>query len=140
MESKLRIKYLTRFFQITEKTSKTVERLGEVASKSGSQISYPKKKKFFKRLSEKLFNDPLWIWSCSKQEFKNLKCFIKLTWNHYDKKVISINAKLCHYLTVILPKVLYAFVGTLKVLANMIGKSFGKFMGQFNKMIHEFKD
>jgi len=37
----------------------------------------------------------------------------RLTWNHYNKKSLSVNAKIRHYNTVVLPEALYAAETTL---------------------------
>jgi len=106
-----------------------LEKLHEIALQAGLQISFvktqyidtkssdklPLKTKYgnimqvnhFKYLGETIQPTGLNTISNKERIFKLQRAY-KLTWNHYNKRVISRNAKLRHYNTVVLPEALYA--------------------------------
>lgn len=106
-----------------------VEKLHEIARKTGLLISYEKTQYMerrpenkshlntkygkikqvphFKYLGETIQSSGL-NRIANEQRIIKLQKAYKLTWHHYNKKCISTDAKLRHYKTVILPEALYA--------------------------------
>lgn len=106
-----------------------VEKLHEIAQKAGLQISYDKTQYMerrpenksplitqygeitqvphFKYLGEIIQSSGL-NRIANEQRIAKLQTAYRLTWAHYNKKCISIDAKLRHYTTVILPEATYA--------------------------------
>lgn len=112
-----------------EEARVALEKLHVTAAKAGLQISYEKTQfmdtksadrlqletlygkisqvSHFKYLGETIQPTGLNTISNKERILKMQKAY-NLTWNHYNKKSISRNAKLRHYNTVVLPEALYA--------------------------------
>lgn len=106
-----------------------LNKLHEIARKTGLEISYEKTQYMdtkatgrlslrtqygnisqvthFKYLGETIQPTGLNTISNAERILKLQKAY-KLTWNHYNKRAVSRNAKLRHYSTVVLPEALYA--------------------------------
>lgn len=112
-----------------QEAKEALETLHEISAKAGLQISYEKTQYMdtkstdrhplvtkygkitqvenFKYLGETIQKTGLNTKSNEERITKLQKAY-RLTWNHYNKRCISINAKLRHYNTVVLPEALYA--------------------------------
>ena len=108
---------------------RALEKLHEIAIKTGLQISYQKTQFFdtksldksplktkygtiaqvneFKYLGEIMQKSGLNT-KANEERISKLQKAYKLTWSHYNKKCISTDAKIRHYNTVVLPEALYA--------------------------------
>lgn len=106
-----------------------IEKLHEIAQKTGLQISYDKTQyiervpqnklpivtthgkiiqvSHFRYLGEIIQPSGINL-RANEERIRKLQKAYKLTWNYYNKKSISFNAKLRHYNTVVLPEALYA--------------------------------
>lgn len=144
-----------------QEAKEALERLHEIAEKTGLQISYAKTQYMerlpsdnsdivtrfgkvsrvpnFKYLGEIIQPSGLNT-EANKQRVCKLQRAYCLTWNYYNKKSISINAKLRHYKTVILPEALYAVETTLlrgrtkiKEIQKQERKILRKIYGPINK-------
>lgn len=112
-----------------EEARLALEKLHEISQKTGLQISYEKTQYIENKPADNLpittqygkvaqvsdfrylgeIIQPSGLNSRANQErISRLQKAYKLTWNHYNKKSISVNAKLRHYKTVVLPEALYA--------------------------------
>lgn len=112
-----------------EEARHAIEKLYEIAQKTGLQISFQKTQfierspsnnfpmvtrygnvsrvPHFKYLGEIIEPSGLNL-IANQTRIKKLQKAYRLTWNHYNKKSISVKAKIRHYNTVVLPEVLYA--------------------------------
>lgn len=152
---------LAIFTENHKDTIHAIEKLQEIAQKTGLQISYEKTKYMerkpsnnkhiktkygtiervphFKYLGEIIQPSGLDL-TANLERIKKLQKAYKLTWNHYNKKSISRNAKLRHYNTVVLPEALYAAETTIiqgktktKDIEKQERKILRKIFGAINK-------
>lgn len=123
-----------------EEAQEAIEKLHEIATKTGLQISYEKTQYMEKQMNGtaniktkygiidrtktfKYLGEIIQVNGANKEanaeRTTKLKKAYKLTWAHYNKKNISIHAKLRHYDTVVLPEALYAAETTTIKASNI---------------------